>query len=289
MRIDLHAHSTESDGTDTPSELVAAAMAAGLDVVALTDHDTTAGWPEAERAVHERGGGRISVVPGAELSCACPDGRGGSVTVHLLAYLFDPQSQALVGEQTRLRAERRSRLHTMAERMATDGFPVDADALMAGLPPDSPGGRPHLARALVEGGTVASVNEAFEHYLGTGGSYYLPRTDTPVERAIDMIAEAGGVTVLAHPFATARGPVVTAGVIEELAQRGLGGVEVDHPDHDEETRQELRALAADLELIPTGSSDYHGTNKTIAIGQELTEPRSLERLAERATGSKIIY
>lgn len=288
MRIDLHAHSTESDGTDTPSELVAVAVAAGLDVLALTDHDTTAGWSEIETAVHEHGAGRISVVPGAELSCACPDGRGGSVTVHLLAYLFDPQSQALVDEQTRLRSERRSRLRSMAERMATDGFPVDPEALMAGLPPDSPGGRPHLARALVEGGTVDSVNEAFDRYLGTGGSYYLPRTDTPVERAIDMIAEAGGVTVLAHPFATARGPVVTAEVVEQLTHRGLGGVEVDHPDHDEPTRQRLRTLAAELDLIPTGSSDYHGTNKTIAIGQELTPQESLDRLVDRATGSKVI-
>lgn len=288
VRIDLHAHSTESDGTDAPSDLVATAVAGGLDVVALTDHDTTAGWAEAERAVHGRFAGRIRVVPGAELSCASDDGKGGTATVHLLAYLFDPTSRALVDEQARLRSERRSRLHAMARRMADGGFPVDADALMAGLPPDSPGGRPHLARALVEGGTVASVNEAFERYLGTGGRYYLPRTDTPVERAIDMITAAGGVTVLAHPFASVRGRTVTPEVVGYLAQRGLAGVEVDHPDHDEPTRHRLRGLAAELDLVPTGSSDYHGTNKTIVIGQETTAPDSLERLAQRCTGSKII-
>lgn len=285
MGIDLHVHSTESDGTDTPTRLVEVAIAAGLDVIALTDHDTTAGWAEVESAVRSHPGFRV--VPGAELSCACPDGRGDSVTVHLLAYLFDPSSPSLVKEQSRLRAERRGRLETMARRMAEDGFPVDPDALLAGLPPDSPGGRPHLARALVAGGTVESVNEAFDKYLGTGREYYMPRTDTPVETAIDMIAKAGGVTVLAHPFATTRGPTVTAEVIADLTERGLVGVEVDHPDHDEPTRRTLRRLAADLNLITTGSSDYHGTNKNIRIGQETTNPESLDRLLRLGSGAKI--
>ncbi|MGW1676610.1 PHP domain-containing protein [Saccharopolyspora sp. NPDC002376] len=287
--IDLHTHSTESDGTDTPAELVATAVAAGLDAIAITDHDTTAGWAEAERAVRELGPpGRLRVVPGAELSCACPDGNGRTITVHLLAYLFDPASEALVVEQSRLRAERRERLLQMARHMAADGFPIDPEGLMAGLPPDSPGGRPHLARALVEAGTVASVDEAFAKYLGGTGRYYLPRTDTPIQRAIQMISDAGGATVLAHPFATARGPVVTAEVVEELTGHGLAGIEIDHPDHDPATRERLRGLAAELDLIPTGSSDYHGTNKTIRIGQETTPPESLDRLVDRCSGSKMI-
>lgn len=289
MRIDLHTHSTESDGTDTPAELVAKAAAAGLDVVALTDHDTTAGWAEAERAVRERTGpGRFRLVPGAELSCSCPDGRGRSITVHLLAYLFDPESEALVSEQKRLRAERRTRLHAMASKMADEGYRVDPDEIMAGLPADSPGGRPHLARALMRAGTVSSVDEAFAKYLGSNGSYYLPRTDTPVLRAIEMINDAGGATVLAHPFATARGPTVSAEVVADLAGSGLCGIEVDHPDHDPPTRERLRGLAAELDLVPTGSSDYHGTNKTIQIGQETTPPDALERIAQRCTGSKIV-
>ena len=284
MRIDLHTHSTESDGTDTPAELVACALAAGLDVIALTDHDTTAGWDEAADAV---AGTRLRVVPGAELSCTCPDGNGRAVTVHLLAYLFDPASHALVVEQARLRAQRRDRLRQMAVRMADDGFPVDPDELMAGLPPDSPGGRPHLARALVRADMAGSVDEAFARYLGSGGRYYLSRTDTPVLRAIEMIREAGGATVLAHPFARARGPVINAEMVGELAAHGLTGVEVDHPDQDEPTRAQLRGLAAELDLVPTGSSDYHGTNKTIRIGQETTAPESLERLAAKCTGSRI--
>ncbi|MDA3646213.1 PHP domain-containing protein [Saccharopolyspora indica] len=289
VRIDLHTHSTESDGTDTPAELVATAVAAGLDAIAITDHDTTAGWAEAERAVRELAPpGGFRLVPGAELSCSCPDGNGRTITVHLLAYLFAPDSAALVAEQSRLRAERRTRLHEMARHMAADGFPIDPDGLMAGLPPDSPGGRPHLARALVDAGTVASVNEAFARFLGGSGRYYLPRTDTPVHRAIEMISDAGGATVLAHPFATARGPVVTEEVVAELAERGLAGIEIDHPDHDPATRERLRGLAGELDLIPTGSSDYHGTNKTIRIGQETTPPDSLDRLIDRCTGSKVI-
>lgn len=289
VRIDLHTHSTESDGTDAPSDLIGEAISAGLDVVALTDHDTTAGWAEAERAVRARQGpDRFRLVPGAELSCACPDGAGRTITVHLLAYLFDPLSDALVREQKRLRAERRQRLRAMASRMADEGFPVDPDELMAELPPDSPGGRPHLARALIRGGAVSSVDEAFARYLGTNGSYYLPRTDTPVLRAIEMIGQAGGATVLAHPFATSRGPTVSAEVVGELAEHGLRGIEVDHPDHDAPTRARLRQLAARWDLIPTGSSDYHGTNKTIRIGQETTAAESLDALADCCTGSKIV-
>lgn len=285
MRIDLHTHSTESDGTDTPAELVAAAISAGLDVIALTDHDTTAGWAEAARAVRDDSAtARLRVVPGAELSCRSPDGSGREVTVHVLAYLFDPTSPALAQEQLRLRAERRERLHEMAQRMADDGFPVEPDELMAALPPDAPAGRPHLGRVLVREGIVSSVGEAFRRYLGWGGKYYLPRTHTPVLRAIEMIDEAGGATVLAHPFAAKRGPTVNADVVAELAGHGLRGIEVDHPDHDAATRTELRGLAAELDLIPTGSSDYHGTNKTIKIGQETTAPESLRRLLACCTG-----
>lgn len=283
VRIDLHTHSTRSDGTDTPAELVAVASRAGLDAVALTDHDTTAGWHEAISALP----GGLSLVPGAELSCVSRDSTGRTVSVHLLAYLFDPQSPGLVAEQQRLRVERRSRLREMAARMAADGLPVDPDELLDELPEDAPAGRPHLARALVRAGVVADVDEAFAQYLGSRRGYYVSRSDTPVERAIDMIAEAGGVTVLAHPFAHSRGPSVTPEVIAELAERGLVGVEVDHPNHDESSRARLRALAAERGLLCTGSSDYHGTNKTIDIGQETTSATVLDTLAARAHGSTI--
>ena len=285
MRIDLHTHSTASDGTDTPAGLVDAAARAGLDVVAITDHDTTAGWAQAAEALPPG----LTLVPGAELSAISVDPRTGRhVSVHLLAYLFDPLSAALVTEQSRLRAERRMRLRAMAQRMADDGLPIDADEVMAALPVDAPAGRPHLAQALVRAGKVVDVNQAFAEYLGNGRGYYLPRQDTPVEIAIEMIADAGGVTVIAHPFARSRGATVTPEVLAELAERGLTGVEVDHPNHDEATRAELRGLARELGMVQTGSSDYHGTNKTIAIGAETTDPEQFEALVARATGAQIV-
>ncbi|WP_442785241.1 PHP domain-containing protein [Amycolatopsis sp. H20-H5] len=285
MRIDLHAHSTASDGTDSPAGLVEAAAKAGLDVVAITDHDTTAGWAPAAEALPPG----LTLVPGAELSTVSVDpATGRRVSVHLLAYLFDPASPALVAEQSRLRSERRTRLRAMAERMAADGLPVDPDEVMGLLPPDAPAGRPHLAQALVRAGRVESVNQAFAEYLGNGRGYYLPREDTPVETAIDMIADAGGVTVIAHPFAYTRGATITVDVLASLAAHGLTGVEVDHPNHDEETRVKLHGLAGELGLVRTGSSDYHGTNKTISLGEETTDPKSLEELVSRATGSRIV-
>lgn len=280
MRIDLHAHSTASDGTDTPAELVSAAVDAGLDVVAITDHDTTAGWAAAMAALPPG----MRLVPGAELSCSSPDGVGGTISVHLLAYLFDPASPVVVAEQSRLRAQRRTRLRGMAERMAADGFPIRPGELMAALPPDAPAGRPHLARSLIAAGVVSTVDEAFARYLHTGGRYHLARVDTPIDRAIEMIGAAGGATVLAHPFARHRGPTVTASVIAELSRIGLAGIEIDHPDQDAATRAELREIAADLDLIRTGSSDYHGTNKTLKIGQETTDPVEFDRLVARTTG-----
>jgi predicted metal-dependent phosphoesterase TrpH len=285
MVIDLHTHSSVSDGTDTPTELITTAAAAGLSVVALTDHDTTAGWDEAAAALQPG----LSLVRGAELSCAAPNGRGGTTTVHLLAYLFDPAAPTIVAEQSRLRAERRTRLRRMAERMAEDGYPIDPVALMTGLPADSPAGRPHLAMAMVAAGLVKSVDEAFAEFLNTRGRYHVSRRDTPVHTAIQMIADAGGVTVLAHAFARHRGPTVTAEVIKELAAAGLTGLEVDHPDHDPATRDELGALADDLSLIRTGSSDYHGTNKTIRIGQESTSQDSFDALTARASGVPVLH
>ncbi|SFQ18380.1 hypothetical protein SAMN05421810_10579 [Amycolatopsis arida] len=283
MRIDLHTHSSVSDGTDSPAELVAAAARAGLDVIALTDHDTTAGWAPAIAALPPG----LRLVPGAELSCVSVAEPGRPISVHLLAYLFDPGSPAIVAEQRRLREERRIRLRAMAVRMAADGLPVDPDEVMGLLDPDAPAGRPHLAQALVRAGVVESVDDAFATYLGNGRGYYLPREDTPVEDAIDMIAAAGGVTVLAHPFAGVRGPTVGPETIAELAARGLTGIEVDHPLHDERVRAELRGLAGELGLLRTGSSDYHGTNKAIELGAETTDPDVFARLVERATGATI--
>jgi predicted metal-dependent phosphoesterase TrpH len=284
LRIDLHTHSSASDGTDDPAELVRVAARAGLDVVALTDHDTTAGWAAAAAA---RPPG-LRLVRGAEFSCVSPDGRGGRVSVHLLGYLFDPAHPAMLDEQARLRVERRDRLVRMVTLLAEDGYPVNPATFLDRFPPELPAGRPHLARALVEQGVVASVDDAFARLLNNSSPYYIPRADTPVERAVRMIDEAGGVAVFAHPFARKRGRVVHPSVISELAGVGLAGVEVDHPDHSPEDRERLRAQAAELGLLATGSSDYHGANKTTPIGAETTAPEAFERLVARARATEVL-
>ena len=203
--------------------------------------------------------------------------------MHLLGYLFDPTHPAIVEEQTRLRTERESRLRRMTERMAEAGYPVDVDTVFALLPEGASAGRPHLARALVSAGVVGSVSEAFAKLLYTGSPYYVAKADTPAAAAVEMVRAAGGVAVFAHPFARRRGRVVDERAIAELATAGLAGLEVDHPDHAPEDRALLRGLAAELDLVVTGSSDYHGTNKTTPIGAETTDPAQFEALLARAT------
>lgn len=285
-RIDLHTHSTASDGTDEPADVVAAAAAAGIDVLALTDHDTTAGWEAAAAALPPG----MQLVRGAEFSCVSPSGRPGErpVSVHLLGYLFDPAHEAIVCEQARLREARVARLHGMIGKMAADGYPVDVEAVFSFLPDGASAGRPHLARALVAAGVVGSVDEAFATLLYNGSPYYVPMSDTPVRTAIEMVHAAGGVTVFAHPLARRRGRVVEPAVIAELAAAGLEGVEVDHPDHSPEDRALLRGLAADLDLVVTGSSDYHGTNKTTPIGAETTAPEAFDELVSRAVALDVL-
>lgn len=282
MRIDLHTHSTASDGTDTPAALVRAAADAGVDVLAITDHDTTAGWAEAAAALPDG----LRLVRGMEMSCEGRGEDGRPVAVHLLAYLFDPSAREFAAERERLRAERVARLRAMAERMAADGLPIDPDSVMAAAGPAV--GRPHLARALVDAGVVATVGDAFTQLLSTRSPYYVHKTDTPLGRAVDMVAAAGGVSVIAHARARSRGRLLSLDHIRELADRGLGGVEVDHPDHGGDDVALLRALARELGLLTTGSSDYHGTNKTIELARHTTDPDDFAALVARASGVPVL-
>jgi 3',5'-nucleoside bisphosphate phosphatase len=285
-RIDLHTHSTASDGTDSPADLVRTAAAAGLDAVAITDHDTTAGWAEAQAACPPG----MRLVRGAEFSCVSPTGRDGEppCSVHLLGYLFDPEHEAIVAEQARRREARVARLETMVERMAADGYPVDVPTVFAHLPEGGSAGRPHLGRALVSAGVVGSVGEAFATVLSPTSPYYVRSSNTPVETAIEMIVAAGGVAVFAHSLARRRGRVVEPSVLVDLAGRGLGGVEVDHPDHAPEDRELLRDLAARHGLLATGSSDYHGRNKTTPIAAETSGTDVLDALLARARGVEVV-
>ncbi|MCS0634421.1 PHP domain-containing protein [Streptomyces sp. LP05-1] len=279
MRIDLHTHSTASDGTDTPAELIRAAAAGGLDVVALTDHDTTRGHAEAAAAL--AGLDRpLTLVTGAELSCRI-EGTG----VHLLAYLFDPDEPDLLRERELVRDDRVPRARTMVAKLRELGVPITWERVAA-IAGDGSVGRPHLAEALVELGLVPTVSDAFTaQWLGDGGPAYVPKHELDACEAVRLVKAAGGVTVFAHPLAVKRGRTVSEAAIAKLAACGLDGVEVDHMDHDAEARDRLRGLAADLGLLTTGSSDYHGTRKTCRLGEYTTDPETYGEITRRATGA----
>lgn len=276
MRIDLHCHSTASDGTDTPAELMRNAAAAGLDVVALTDHDTTRGYAEAIAALPAG----LTLVPGAELSC-----RVDGVSMHMLAYLFDPEEPALLAERELVRDDRVPRAKGMVARLNELGVPVtweQVERIAAG----GSVGRPHVASALVELGVVETVSDAFtEEWLADGGRAYVAKHETDPFEAIRLVKAAGGVCVFAHPAAAKRGRTVPESAIAEMAAAGLDGIEVDHMDHDAETRERLRGLAKDLGLLVTGSSDYHGSRKTVALGAYTTDPEVYGEITRRATGA----
>ncbi|HEX3335635.1 MAG TPA: PHP domain-containing protein [Jatrophihabitans sp.] len=273
MRIDLHTHSTASDGTDSPADLIRKAAAADLDVVAITDHDSTAGWAEATA---ERPAG-LTVVRGVEFSCVHHPAEGRPTSLHLLAYLVDPDHAAIQQEWARLRTSRHDRGETMVGRLVEDGYPITWQQVLA-LADGGSVGRPHIGRALVDARVVPDVDAAFSQLLSSRQRYYVRKADTEVFAAIRLIRAAGGLPVFAHPVARRRGPIVSDAVIADMAAAGLVGIEVDHPDHDPDDRAHAAAIAGELDLIPTGSSDYHGTNKATPIGACLTDPEAYERL-----------
>ncbi|MEQ6902713.1 PHP domain-containing protein [Nocardioides sp. YIM 152588] len=275
MRIDLHAHSDVSDGTASPAELVRAAARADLDVLALTDHDTTAGWDEALRAGEEV---EIRVVPGIEIST-----RYDGVGVHLLAYLPDALDPALQAELARIVAGREDRVPGMLARLRDLGIPATAEALAEATGPAVAPGRPHVADLLVRLGVVADRDQAFAEYLAEGGPAFVDRYAADLGAAIALVRAAGGVPVLAHPWGRGSRRVLGRDAIAGLAAGGLAGLEVDHLDHDPEQRRELRGIADDLGMVVTGSSDHHGTGKVgHDLGCETTAPAMWERIQELA-------
>ncbi|WP_418277691.1 PHP domain-containing protein [Isoptericola jiangsuensis] len=274
--IDLHTHSCVSDGTETPARLMESAAAAGLDVVALTDHDTTAGWDEAAAAVSRTG---VALVRGTEISTRVVEA-GSAISVHLLAYLYDPAHPALVAELQRTRTARYERARRMVDLLAQD-HPVTWDDVVAQTHDGATIGRPHLADALVAAGVVASRDEAFATILHPGARYYVPHYAPGTAETVRAVVAAGGVPVLAHPRAGKRGRVVSEGTIAALADDGLAGLEADHRDHDDADRARLREVAADLGLLVTGASDYHGAGKLNRIGEHTTDPAVLAEIAGR--------
>lgn len=271
--IDLHTHSTASDGTDSPAQVMKAAAAAGLTVVALTDHDTTAGWGEAVTAAAAEG---LALVRGIEISAHALVG-ARPVGVHVLAYLHDPQHPGLLAELSRTRDSRATRAERMAGLLAED-YPITWEDVLEQTAPGTTIGRPHLADALVAAGAVADRDEAFATVLHTGSRYYAPHYAPDAADVMGLVRDAGGVPVLAHPGADGRGRVVPAATIAHLAAAGLGGLEVEHRDHDADARRRLAALAEDLGLLVTGSSDYHGRGKVNRIGENTTAPPVLAEI-----------
>lgn len=276
-RIDLHTHSTASDGTQSPADLVRTAAAAGLGTVALTDHDTVSGWASAAGAAEQCG---IALVRGIELSTE-HEGR----SVHLLGYLPDPTHPGLVAELERTVHSRDSRLETMVTRLRAEaGLDITMAQVNAQVPPGATPGRPHIADALVAAGVVPHRDEAFTRWLRNDSPYYVHHYAPNVLDAVHLLRDAGAVPVVAHVFAD-RGDAPDPALVELLAENGLGGIEVEHRDHDERARTLARELARDLDLIVTGSSDYHGTGKQNQLGENTTTPEMLERIEASATSS----
>lgn len=273
MRIDLHTHSNRSDGTDTPAELVRnAAEVARLDVVALTDHDATTGWHEAQVEADRVG---IRLVRGIEIST-----RYQGESVHLLGYEFDPEHPALVAELRRVLDGRDNRLPDVLRKLAGHGIDITLEDVAAQSGDAAASGRPHIADAMVAKGYIAHRDEAFNGWLNTGGRAYVDRYSAPLVTAVELLKDAGGRAVVAHPWSRGSDRVLTVDAFERLKAAGLDGIEVDHNDHGEPARERLRAIAADLDLVVTGSSDYHGTGKSDAfhLGANLTAPDQLDRL-----------
>ena len=296
MRADLHVHSNASDGTDPPAEVMRRAALAGLDVVALTDHDTVAGHAQARQALP----GALILVPGMELSGRLDDpargepGRGcqgvvqpgqGSRSLHLLAYLFDPDDPELATETRRIRDDRVLRARAMVDRLIDLGVPISWEdvAAVAGT---AVVGRPHIARAMAASGAIASPEQAFTpDWIADGGRAYVGRYALDPVRAIALVRSAGGVAVLAHPRAD-RALLVSDAQIAELAAAGLAGVEVFHPDQPDPAS--LLGLTRDLGLIATGGSDDHGSLTGHRIGSHIAAADAYERLIAQATGAKPI-
>lgn len=278
--IDLHAHSSVSDGTERPAELVAAAAAAGLDGVALTDHDTTAGWDEATAAVRDR---PMSLLPGLELST-----RVGHRSVHVLGYLVDPTDEALVAETARIRDGRFARARRMVERIGRD-HPITWDDVLAQARDGATIGRPHIADALVARGLEPDRSAAFRGILHPASGYYEPHEAPTPLRGVELIRGAGGVPVIAHPAASSRGIVIDEPMLRDLVDAGLGGLEVDHRENLAHGKRTLLDWAGRYDLFVTGSSDYHGTGKPNRFGEHRTARHSFDAIVDQATGSVPVH
>ncbi len=278
--IDLHTHSATSDGTDTPGELINKALARGLEVVALTDHDTISGWDEAVRYLRPN----LDLVLGSEISCQTEDG----ISVHMLGLLFDPDYLPLQEVMAQTRDNRHGRMEKIIRRLNDNGYQIEMSDVLAQLSEGATLGRPHLADALIAKGLVKNREEAFAELLHNNSRFYVSHYSPTPEEVIRLIKSAGGVAVIAHPLASLRGRTIEPAVIQSLVGAGLDGIEVHHRDQNLEERELLSHIARDFDLVVTGSSDYHGTGKLNVLAESTTDPQQWEALESRARERRVI-
>ena len=278
--IDLHTHTTCSDGTDRPRDLVNKAIVQGLEVLGISDHDTTSGWEEATQALR----GSLKLALGAEISCLTTDG----VSVHMLGMLFDPNHKEMQTVLEETRDGRLPRMRKMIEKMRAEGMDISIEDVEKAMPIGATMGRPHLADALVAKKIVKSRDEAFVDLLHNDSRFYVSHAaPTPVE-AIALIRRAGGVAVIAHPFASHRGKILKPDDFADLLTAGLNGIEVDHRDQNPDERAILRAIAQELDLVVTGSSDYHGTGKMNLLAENHTSREQWQKLESQADARRVV-
>lgn len=278
--IDLHTHSSVSDGTETPAQLVRAAVAAGLGTMAITDHDSTAGWQEAASTASGTG---LTIIPGMELST-----RYSWKSVHLLAYLFDPLNADLVAETSRIRAARLTRAESIVTRIAAD-YDLSWDDVLAQTTEGATIGRPHIADALVAKGHVPTRSAAFESILHPQTGYFEPHYAPDPLEGVRLVRAAGGVPVLAHPATLGRSAVIPEELLAQLVDAGLFGLEIEHRENTDGGKLRLYELAETFGLAVTGSSDYHGLGKPNQLAENTTTPEVLERLIAAGSGSRPYY
>ena len=278
--IDLHTHTTFSDGTDTPTQLINKALAAGITTIALTDHDSISGWQEATIALRPG----ICLVPGAEVSCQTLDG----ISVHILGLLFDSSNTELIDTLDKTRENRFGRMEKIIAKINEAGIEISMSEVLEQLSDGATLGRPHLADALIKKGVVASREEAFTQMLHNHSKYYVSHYSPTPEAVIKLIKDAGGVSVIAHPMASHRGRTISLDTFGSLIQAGLDGIEVDHRDHSAEEKTQLISLAKESKLVMTGASDYHGNGKLNLLGEYTTEPAQWQKLEERASARRVL-